>query len=106
MSFYECKVGDTDPPIPFFCKDGDGNAVNLTGSTISFQWRLKGSTGAWTSGNATIVSASAGSAQYRFTAQQTATAGTYEFKVVVTSGSGFVRTFPSSDGYPLFYVRA
>lgn len=102
MSYYECRVGDTDPPVPFVCQNADGTAYNLTGKTVAFYWRLKNQT-SWTSGAATITGAASGAAEYRFTSGQTDVAGTYECKVVVTS-SGNSRTFPS-NGYPEFYIR-
>jgi autotransporter translocation and assembly factor TamB len=99
---YEIKVGDLDPPIRATLKDQDMTVVDLTGGTVTFRWRLRGSS-SWTSGSASITSAAAGTVSYRFTTGQTDVAGTYESEWKVTT-SGNPRTYPSHE-YELFYIN-
>jgi hypothetical protein len=99
---YEIKVDDLSPAITATLKDQDDAAVNITGATVTFRWRLKGAS-SWTSGSASITSGAGGTVSYQWTTGQTATAGTYESEWKVTA-SGNTRTFPSNE-YSLFYIR-
>ncbi len=99
---FNIKVGDLDPPVRATLKDQDNTAVDITGGTVTFRWRRKG-TSTWTSGSASITLASAGTVYYRFTTGQTDTAGTYESEWIVTT-SGNPRTYPS-EGFELFYIN-
>jgi hypothetical protein len=100
---YEIKAGDLDPPITDTLLDQDNAAVSLAGASVSFKFRLRG-TSTWTTAVATVTDSAAGTVSYRFTSGQTDAAGAYEYAWVKTT-SGNPRTFPSGTDYPLFYIN-
>ena len=75
----------------------DDVAYNLTGCTVRFLM-TNVSTGDVITGNASIVSAAAGTVRYLPTATDVETSGTYRVEWEVTLSNGKILTFPAS-GY-------
>ena len=92
------RQGDTAPTLTYTCTDISGNALNLTGATVQFVMRTITSSTPSIQASATIVSATAGTVSFTFTAAQTATAGQFMGTFVVTYSGGGIQTAPA-DGY-------
>ena len=75
----------------------DGAAIDLTGSTVKFVMKPKGS-GDIIKKNATIVTAPAGKVEYQFETGDTQNAGGYFIEWEITFSGGAVLTVPD-DGY-------
>ena len=89
---------DTTPDMTGTCLDGDGAAVDLSGSTLLFHMRRKGTATPKINSAASIVIAASGTWKYEWLAGDTDTVGEFEFQLQVTFGGGDIRTFPN-DGY-------
>ena len=96
MAFY-IKQNDTSPFISATLKDADGNAIDLTSTTIRFHMRVIGSSTATVDAAATIINEEAGTCKYEWQAADTATAGSYHAEFEVTYTDGNIETFPNND---------
>lgn len=82
-------VGDRLPSLYYTFRYADtGTAIDLTGATVTFITRARGSTGSTTTRSVTVVTAASGYVRYDPEVSFTATAGSYEGR--------FVATFPGS----------
>ena len=90
--------GATTPVLSQTITDASGNAVNLTGATVTFLMRQLSSSSLTVNAAASIVSPSAGTVQYSWAATDTATAGMYmgQFHCVLSGGG--IYDFPN-EGY-------
>jgi len=97
MNWYTV-TGDNVSVIEASLKDGNGNAVNLTGATVILLYREQSSSTSPTSVACTVTDATAGVVQARPTFS---TAGFYvaEFEVTFTGGS--VQTFPTASPFKI-----
>lgn len=96
MADWELVQGDT----AIVCSDtltySDGTSPNLNGATVKFVMRARGQNAPTTNVAATITNAtSPATVSYTLTATDTATAGLYAQKWVVTFASGAVENFPT-----------
>lgn len=93
MSIQPWYTGQTLPAMEPTFEDDNGNAINLTGATITLKFRNQQTNqdqvgaGTWN-----ILSATGGIAQYSWASADVATAGSYLIYVDVTY-SGGKRTF-------------
>lgn len=98
MSDFFLKVGDRLPLFRVTLKDGNGDAVDLTGCTVAFSMREQGSaTKKITAAAATVITAASGIVEYTWAALDVDAAGTYLCEWRVTTGAGKVQTIPN-DG--------
>lgn len=95
---FSIKQNDTAPSLRATLLDGDGNPVNLSGSTVRFHMRLLGQTAIVVNQSATLIDAANGIAQYNWVAADTDTIGSYQAEFEVTYANGTIETFPN-DGY-------
>ena len=87
IDFY-IKQADTLPKIKATLKDSTGAAINLSGGSVAFRMRRKGTTGAPVVDAAGVITGAAtGQVEYQWTAANTATVGTYDAEWVVTLGA-------------------
>lgn len=100
MPDYYIKQNDTSPDLQVTLKDGDGEAVDVTSSTIVFTMSAGGVVKV-SEQSATIVTASSGVVKYEWAAGDTDTPGTYEGEFEVTFSGGKIQTFPNSDAQRL-----
>ena len=94
-TFY-VKKGDRLPILQATLVDGNGNAVNLTGATVTFSMANSAGTLVITDGSCTIVSATGGVVSYAWGSSDTTTAGTFTGEFEVTIG-GLVQRFPNDS---------
>lgn len=93
---FSIKKGDRFPAYSATLTDSDGDAVNITGNT-GVTFRFKAGNNTTISGTGTVVSATAGTVRYDWSATDTDIAGQYQVEVVVSFAGGD-QTFPSA-GY-------
>ena len=98
MSDFNIKQGDVLPVLSDTLTYSNGTAVNLTSASVKFVMRAITAIGPTVNTTATIVSATAGTVSYTFTATDTQTAGHYQGTWIVTFSGGQVQQFPT-DGY-------
>lgn len=97
MATFYMKQNDTQPKMLASLKDGDENAINLTGSSVRFHMRnLAGSL--VVDAAASIVTPLTGLVRYDWQPADTATVGSYQAEFEVTYGDGSIETFPN-NGY-------
>jgi len=97
MTFY-IKQNDTSPIMQATLQDADGNAVDLTGSSVRFHMRPLGSTTITVDEAASIITPLSGIVRYVWDAADTATIGSYQAEFEVTYADASVETFPN-NGY-------
>jgi hypothetical protein len=91
------RTTDTAPVAAFTLEDGDGNAVDLSGASVSFVL-VNYATGAQViNATATIANATKGQVSYAWASGDTMTPGRYIAYWVVTFSGGAQESFPSSD---------
>ena len=61
----QCKVGNYGHYLTFTVQDADGNAFNLTGYTVKFKIRKRGSASTYKSFTCTVTDAANGVAKYQ-----------------------------------------
>lgn len=98
MATFYIKQNDTSPALGATLKDGDGNAVDLSGATVRFHMRARGATTAKVDAAATVTGASTGEVSYAWIAADTDTAGKFQAEFEVTYADTTVETFPN-NGY-------
>ena len=93
------KSGDQAPGLGALLQYADGTAQDLTGATVVFNMRLKGSVTPKVDEQAvTLVTLLTGEVLYNWSAADTDTPGTYEGEFAVTLPDTRTVTFPN-DGY-------
>ena len=92
------RQGDTTPLLQQTILDASGNAMNLTGATVTFTLRALTSNQPVVNATAQILNAATGLVQYAWTASDTATPGLYMGEFHVTLSGGGTYTYPN-DGY-------
>lgn len=96
---FKIKQNDTSPELGAILKDASGKPVNVTGSTVVLNMRLRSSGEIKVNrGPCDIVDGVAGSVKYPWQVGDTDTPGVYEAEYEVTYIAGGVETFPN-DGY-------
>jgi len=96
-SIFWIKQNDTGPAIAATLRDANGDVVDLTGASVRFHMRLKGSTTAKVDAAATVVSASLGEVSYGWAAADTDTVGKFDAEFEVTHSDASVETFPNTS---------
>jgi len=93
------KVGDTRPYLRVTITDQDGSAVDITDATIKFYMVTDDNDRTVTvdEGTVTLVTPASGIAEYRWNAEDTATAGNYLGEFVVTLSDATIFTIPNDD---------
>lgn len=99
MTFY-IKQNDTVPSLRADLRDGDNNAIDLSGASVKFIMREMGGNSATINTLAIIVDEAGGTVQYNWQDGDTDTIGSYQAEFEVTYADGTVETFPNSG-----YVR-
>jgi len=95
------KVGDTGPAFQVTLRDGDGTAVDVSGSTILFKMRFVQGRASGVQDTlkvnsaATLVDAANGVVEYQWAAGDTDTPGRYLAEFQVTFGSGVIQSYPN-----------
>lgn len=84
--------GDTNPPIRATITDQDGAVVNLTGSTVKFQFRKENDKVFTVNAAATLLDSTAGRVQYLLGTNDLAVPGEYLVQWEVTFASGRIQT--------------
>lgn len=99
------KEGDTARPVVVTLCDDTGAVQDLTGASVAFSMRLRGTaTKKVAAGSCNVASpATGGIVRYDFQATDVDTPGTYEAEFVVTMPNGKVVTFPAG-AKPLDYL--
>ncbi len=93
------RQGDTYPALASTILDPSLNVLNLTGATVTLAMRaLTSNAQVALTGAASIVSPSAGTVQFVFSAADTATAGLFMAEWHITLSGGQTYTWPN-DGY-------
>jgi hypothetical protein len=80
-------VGATHIPLAVTALDDSGNAINLTGATITARIYQNG-TAAPGAGTVVVVNATAGTFTYQFASGDLPAAGTYELQFKILFGDG------------------
>ena len=101
MTDFWIKQNDTAPSLQAILKDGDGNAVDLTGATVEFHMSSVDRTTKTVSQSANIVDAVAGKVQYDWQAGDTDTPGTFLAEWQVTYSNGTTETFPANGFFEI-----
>ena len=84
--------GDTNPPIRATITDQDGAVVNLTGSTVNFQFRKADDRKYTVNAQATLLDATNGRVQYLLGTNDLAIPGEYQVQWEITFPSGRIQT--------------
>lgn len=95
---FSIKQNDLWPAIRAILRDSDGNAIDLTGSTVTFTMRVYGSATppVISAAAATVLSpATAGRVEYQWAGADTATLGMYQAEFGLDIG-GKVGTAPNA----------
>jgi len=92
---FHLKRGDTGPSLQGSIVDDEGNAVNITGASVQFHMRQRGSGSVKVDKPATISNASEGDVIYNWEVEDTNEAGIFEIEWEVTFSDGTVETFPN-----------
>lgn len=96
--------GDTWPPITVSLTGSDGEAVDLTGATVTFSMRTASGTVLIDKASCSVTNAVAGEVMYTWTDTDTAVAGEHQAEFEVTLPTGKVESFPN-DSYLLIAIR-
>lgn len=96
------KVGDTAPAIEVTCKDSDGDAVDVSGSTVRFHMKARGASSTTVDAAATIVDGPTGVVKYQWVTADTDTAGDYLAEFEVTYTDGTIESFPNRYDIQVF----
>ena len=94
------KQNNTSPVLQTTLLDGDGNAVNLTGATVTFTMIDDDGVAKVSDGSVTLVDAVNGIVKYAWSAADTDTVGEFSASFEVTYSDTTVETFPISS-----YIR-
>lgn len=90
------RQGDTTPTFTATVLDANSNPLNLTGCTVKFVMRNLSSSLPTVNAAMTVVSASAGTVSYAWSATDTATPGLFMGEIhVTTTSSGATYTYPN-----------
>ena len=98
MDSFTIRRSDRLPALAATLTDSAGAAYNLTGDTVKLSMRELGATiNKIDNATVTVVSATAGTVSYAWTAADTATTGLYYLEFEVTSSGSLERTFGNPD---------
>ena len=100
-SLFKIKQNDTSDDLGgtagLTLKDGDNNAVDITGASVVFSMRKKrGTPPKVVEQSATVVDAANGKVKYSWSVGDTDTPGEYTGEFEVTYGGGGIQTFPNN----------
>lgn len=103
-SRFTLKTGDTGPPLVAVITDVLGNVVNLTGATVEF-WMTVEPLGSNPTIKiaAEILSPTKGEVRVKFSAVNTAIAGTYQYEFKIHASNGELDSAPN-EGYALLNI--
>jgi hypothetical protein len=90
------KRNDTAPPFLATCADAEGDAVDISNSTVRFHMTDSSGT-IKVDAAADIVLGTAGTVRYDWAAADTDTAGQFKAEVEVTFADATIRTFPTTN---------
>lgn len=97
-TYFYLKQGDTGRALLCILEDTRGLAQDLTGATVRFSMRLRGSATPKVSAQAcTVVDALAGTVRYDWQAADLDIPGVYQAEFVATLASGKDITFPANQ---------
>lgn len=95
MPFF-IKQNDTSPALQVTLKDGDGVAIDLTGSTVRFHMRRQGSNAVKVDESAVVSDALNGIVYYNWNTSDTDSIGSFECEFEVTYAGLEVESFPNN----------
>jgi len=101
MPQFFMKQNDTSPDLQVTLKDGDNNAVDVTGATIVFSMSDIGGVVKVSEQSVTSVTEASGIVKYTWASGDTDTPGTYKGEFEVTFVSGAIQTYPNSSAEKL-----
>lgn len=101
---FNLKRGNLLPALNATLKYSDGTIINLTGATVKFFMRPKGSSTVIVNASCSVVSATAGTVQYNWQAGETDTVGNYEGEFQITFGSGSKLSVPNNALIQIFIM--
>lgn len=93
---YYIKQNDTSPALQVTLKDGNKNAVDVTGATVRFTMKKNG-VAKVSESSVTLTTPASGIVTYSWAAGDTDTPGDYEGEFEVTFSGGLIETYPNSD---------
>jgi hypothetical protein len=102
MTTFNMKKGDRLPKLRATLLGSDGNALDLTGASVTFRMRARNGGALKVNASATIITAVSGIVEYSWAAADVDTEGYYDAEFAVTL-AGLVQTVPSG-GYVLVWV--
>lgn len=100
MAFY-IKQNDTSPSLRATLKDGQQQAVDISGSEVKIHVKSAGGT-LKVDETMTVVDAASGVVQYDWQEGDTDTPGSYYLEFQVTYSDGSIETFPNSTNEVLY----
>lgn len=98
MSNFDIKQNDTLPLLIANLKNSDGTAINLTSTTVLFKLININNDALIINTAATITSASLGTVEYTWTANDTSVVGEFKGEFEITFSGGEVQSVPTK-GY-------
>lgn len=97
----EMRKGDTWPPLRATLIEADGNPIDLTGATVTFQMEDDNNNEVINS-SAIIESSSEGKVRYDWSPNDTDEVGTFEGDFVIEFPSGQIATVPNREYIPIY----
>lgn len=104
MADFHITQNDTAPAIEATLKDSDGNAVDISGGSVTFHMRAKGETTTKVNASAKIVDSANGKVKYEWASGDTDTFGMFDAEWEVKYSDGSIETFPS-NGFTEISIR-
>jgi hypothetical protein len=102
MTTFNMKKGDRLPKLRATLLGSDGNALDLTGASVTFRMRARNGSALKVSASATVITAASGIVEYSWGATDTDTEGYFDAEFVVTL-AGLAETVPN-DSYVLVVI--
>lgn len=104
MPFY-LKQNDTAPSIRATLKDGSGNAIDLSNTTVRFHMKDLSGTIKIDASAQVITPATSGIVQYAWQSGDTDTAGSYYAEFEVTYSDNTVESFPNDGNIGILITK-
>ena len=104
MAQFYIKAGDTSPNLDVRLIDPNGNAVSLTGSTVTFTMKDQFGTTTINAAATTFIDAANGKVRYTWVTGNTSTTGDYTGFFKVTFSGGQIETFPNFGTFQIQIV--
>lgn len=103
---FSIKQFDNTPNLEAQLLDHQGQAVDLTGATVTFAMRSRDNGSLIITGPAVVVDAANGIVAYQWQASNTAIAGAYFGEFTVSRANNSKETYPNSGYIDIYIVRS